>query len=148
MRSLDATLRSMDITLWQRLGLLAIAGALGTLARFGVSAATLWATGPDINPHRGFPWATLIVNVVGSLVFGLVWVLAEERARLSPEVRLVILTGFLGAFTTFSSYAFDTGRLLSTGAFPMAFANIMANNALGLGAFFAGAWFARRGEVG
>ncbi|MBY0263232.1 MAG: fluoride efflux transporter CrcB [Phycisphaerales bacterium] len=128
----------MDMPLVQRVGLLALAGAAGTLARFGVYAlvaAAGWAR---------LPIATLAVNVLGCLAFGLVWALAEQHDRVPETAKWLLLTGFMGAFTTFSTFAFDTGRLFSQGQPALAIANILLSNVLGLGAFFAGSWLAGR----
>ena len=76
--------------LWVWVGL---AGAIGALARFGIGT---WV-GP-----REFPWATFGINVTGCLFFGFVWALQP-----SPEVRAILLAGFAGAFTTFSTFIFD-----------------------------------------
>ena len=62
--------------------------------------------------HPGFPRGTLVVNAAGCLLFGRVWCLGEERLVISGKTRLIILVGFLGSFTTFSSFAFETGQLL------------------------------------
>lgn len=120
--------------LWERLTLLAAAGALGTLARVGTYLALAKFGSSQ------FPLATLGVNVAGSLAFGLVWPLAEQGGRLSVESRSIILAGFMGAFTTFSTFAFDTGQYLQRGEYFGAGLNILANNVLGIGAFLLGAW--------
>lgn len=117
--------------------LLAVAGALGTLARVGLSGAVQrWA-------GEGFPAGTLAVNAAGSFLFGLIWPLAEERLLLTPQARSIALAGFMGAFTTFSTFAFETGQFLSRGEWAMAAANLAAQNILGIGLFIAGAALAR-----
>jgi CrcB protein len=118
--------------------LLAVAGAAGTLARFGLSAGVA-----ALVPARS-PLPTLVVNVLGCLAFGLLWSLAEHHARLPDPARWLLLTGFLGAFTTFSTFAFDAGRLFSQGHPAAAVGYILASNVLGLSAFFAGWWAAGR----
>lgn len=117
---------------------LGLAGAAGTLARWGVyegCRAGLEKTGWHL------PAATLVVNVVGSFLFGLVWAL-WDRNHVSMHTRIVLLGGFMGAFTTFSSFAFDTGELIARQQYGAAAANVAANNVLGIAAFFLGIWVA------
>jgi fluoride exporter len=117
--------------------LMASAGAAGTLARYWVSGWMYKLLG------QSFAWGTLAVNVLGSLVFGIIWTLAEERYAISPMARLIALTGFMGAFTTFSTFAFETMNYVRDSQFLLAFANISANCILGFGAIVLGAWIAR-----
>ncbi|MES9969885.1 MAG: fluoride efflux transporter CrcB [Candidatus Thiodiazotropha sp.] len=88
--------------------LIAIAsgGAVGALFRFWVSSGVHSMLG------RGFPYGTLLVNVLGSLVMGFLYVLLLERTTVSPELRGALLIGFLGAFTTFSTFSIETLNLL------------------------------------
>lgn len=125
--------------MFQNLVLLSIAGAAGTLARYGMSELVSHLIG------RKFPWSTLSVNLIGSFLFGLVWTLADERKLISPQAGLVILTGFMGAFTTFSTFAFESSQLFSSGRWPLAVANLVAQNGLGLLAVLAGRALARSG---
>lgn len=117
--------------------LLALAGAAGTLARYGTYVAA------QKSPWASLPIATLTVNVVGSFLFGLIWPLAEA-GRLSPQTRLLVLTGFMGAFTTFSTFAFESGQMLRESHWTTAAGNILANNILGIGAFLLGFAIAER----
>jgi len=110
----------------QKILWLAAAGALGTVARAGLT--TLVQRGLGLK----FPWGTLGVNVLGCFLFGLVWAITEGRARLSPELRFVVLVGFMGAFTTFSSYAFDTGMLAQDSRLGAAIGNVVLQNAVGI----------------
>ena len=87
--------------------LIALAGAAGTLARWWLSGAVYAVMG------REFPWGTAAVNILGSFLFGLVWILAEERMYMSGETRIILLVGFMGAFTTFSTYIFESSALAS-----------------------------------
>jgi fluoride exporter len=123
--------------MFQNLVLLSVAGAVGTLARYGMSEMVSHLVG------RKFPWSTLSVNLLGSLLFGLVWTLADERKLISPQAGLVILTGFMGAFTTFSTFAFESSQLLSAAKWDLLLANVVAQNGLGLLAVFAGRALAR-----
>ncbi len=116
----------------KELTLVAVAGAVGTLARYGLSNWVQKVGGEK------FPWSTLVVNLLGCLLFGLVFALAEERQLISARLRLVLLTGFMGAFTTFSTYGFETAALLRSEQWGIALANIAAQNVLGMGAVFLG----------
>ncbi len=117
--------------------LLALAGACGTLARYWLSGAVHEVLGRD------FPWGTAVVNLTGCLLFGLVWVLADERQLLRAEFRVVILVGFMGAFTTFSSFIFETGELLRGTQWAYAALNLIGQNVLGFAAFYLGAALGR-----
>ncbi len=88
----------------------AAGGACGALMRFWVSTAVYAWLG------RAFPWGTLAVNVLGSLLMGFLSVYLIERANISPEWRAAILIGFLGAFTTFSTFSLETFNLIDDGA--------------------------------
>lgn len=115
-----------------RLLLIALAGALGTLARYGLTHL--------VQRHAGltFPWGTFAVNVVGCLLFGLCWSLIEQRVAHVAEWRAVILVGLLGGFTTFSSFAFEGAGLLRNGEWGLALLHMAGQNVLGLLAIFAG----------
>ncbi|MSR56865.1 MAG: fluoride efflux transporter CrcB [Planctomycetaceae bacterium] len=116
---------------------LALAGALGTLARFGMSELVAHLAG------RKFPWSTLTINVLGSLLFGLVWTLASERQWISERTGLIVLTGFMGAFTTYSTFAFETEQLLVGAKWELALSNLLAQNGLAVLAVVAGCRIAR-----
>ncbi|WP_456379920.1 fluoride efflux transporter CrcB [Thiolapillus sp.] len=85
---------------------IAAGGALGALMRYWVSTATYAWLG------RGFPWGTLAVNVLGSFLMGVLYILLLERLSSGPEMRAFLLIGFLGAFTTFSAFSIETLNLL------------------------------------
>jgi len=111
---------------------LSLAGALGTLARYWLSGAVQKVFGID------FPWGTWAVNVFGCLLFGLVWVLSEERFLLSAHSRLIILVGFMGAFTTFSTYVFESSQLAFEGQWLHVAANLIGQNIAGFAGLFLG----------
>jgi fluoride exporter len=119
-----------------KIAFLSIAGALGTLSRY--------ALGGLVQNHTplGFPWGTLVINVTGCLIFGFILPLTE-RGLLSSEMRIIITIGFLGAFTTFSSFVFETGQLLRDSEWLLAFANFAAQNVIGFAAFFVGLFLGR-----
>lgn len=102
----------------QKLLGIAVAGALGTLARYGLSGLVQ-------RVHQStFPWGTFAVNSLGCLLFGVVWTLAEERLLISGETRIILLVGLMGGFTTFSSYAYETSALLRDAEWMLAAGNL------------------------
>ncbi|MEY2983174.1 MAG: fluoride efflux transporter CrcB [Planctomycetota bacterium] len=117
--------------------LLGAAGAGGAIARYLIHAIVAPTA------RGAFPWSTLAINCAGSFAFGLVTVLAETNGVLSPRARVVVLTGFLGAFTTFSTFAFENAELLRLGHTARAMANILAQNLGAIVCVFAGAATAR-----
>lgn len=117
--------------------LIAIGAALGANARYLVG---VWAgnrLGAD------FPYGTFVVNVAGSFVLGFLLALGTERLQLSPETRLLLAVGFLGSFTTFSSYAVETTVLWRDAGLWRGLVNIAGNNLVGLVAVVLGAALAR-----
>ena len=116
----------------QKIALIALAGACGTLARYGLSGLVhRWLGG-------SFPWGTAFVNVAGCLLFGIVWAAGSERAVIPPEARIIILTGFMGAFTTFSTFISESSQFLAANQIMMALLNMGAQLTVGTGAFFLG----------
>jgi CrcB protein len=97
-------------------------GSLGAAARYGVSLAAVRLVG------TGFPWGTFLVNMAGCFAIGVLAALAERLPLFSPALRLFFMTGFLGALTTFSTYAFETVAALRSGQWAGAAANFTANN--------------------
>ena len=116
----------------QKLLFIFAAGGLGSLARYGLAGLVQWWAG------LSFPWGTLAVNVLGCFLFGVVWILGAERQLFSAETRTILLVGFMGGFTTFSSFAFETGHMLREADWWLAAANIAAQNVLGILALFLG----------
>jgi CrcB protein len=112
--------------------LVAIGGAIGSLLRYYVGIWSLKAAGPS------FPWGTLTVNVVGGFLIGLFAELIARKLGGSMELRLLLITGFLGGFTTFSAFSLDTILLLERGAFVTAITYILISVAVSLAAVFAG----------
>lgn len=112
--------------------LIAFAGALGTLARYSLTGLIQFLLG------SGFPWGTALVNVLGSFLFGVIWSLAEGRLALTPQSRAIILTGFMGAFTTFSTFMFETGGLLQDAQWAFALGNVALQVVVGLACLLVG----------
>jgi len=111
---------------------IALAGAVGTLARYGLSGLV------QRFAPVGFPWGTFVVNICGCFLFGLVWTLAAERFLIGNDVRIVVLTGFMGAFTTFSTFMFESGQLMRDAEWLLALGNVAGQSVVGLVAVFAG----------
>ncbi len=111
-----------------------IAGAFGALARYGLTRLVQHLLG------NTFPWGTFTVNILGSFLFGMVWMMIENHASasLSPQLRLIFLTGFMGGFTTFSSFMFETSTLIGQNQWGLVFVNLLLQTALGLLALFVG----------
>jgi len=110
----------------------AFAGAIGTLARWGAATVVQRFVG------GAFPWGVFVVNMLGCLLFGLVVSLAHEKQWLSPTTQFVLLAGFMGAFTTFSTFAFDTSLFVRDAQWGYAAANLIGQNILGVVCVFAG----------
>ncbi|VAW38346.1 Fluoride ion transporter CrcB [hydrothermal vent metagenome] len=111
---------------------LAIGGTAGTLLRYWLSVLV------QSTSKGTLPIGTFTVNMLGCFLFGAVWSLAEGRIVLSPHMRLLILVGFMGAFTTFSTFAFESGSLLRETQFTAAIINILAQNVVGIIVLLAG----------
>lgn len=121
-----------ELPLTQKLLLLCVAGSAGTLARYFLAGIV-----QRLHPYD-FPWGTLVVNALGCFLFGLVWSLAEGRGLISANARAIILVGFMGAFTTFSTFAFETSQLMQRHEMLSAVANLLLSNVLGVVLVFAG----------
>src|SRR5688572_21239652 len=97
-----------------------VAGALGTGARYLLAAWLLRLLGPS------FPWGTLIVNALGSFLLGVVMQLGLHTDLVSPTARVVLATGLMGGFTTYSTFNYETLQYIQEGAWTMATLNIGA----------------------
>lgn len=117
--------------------IIAIGGAVGAVARYGVS---LWV---GQRWGRGFPLGTFIVNVSGSFLIGLLMTLMAEKVLVDPRWRLLLVVGFLGAYTTFSTFEYETGALLKDGEWAYAMLNIIASVVAGFIALKLGEGIAR-----
>lgn len=110
----------------QKTILIGLAGLIGTLCRYWLSGLVARKYGET------FPLGTLVVNVAGCFFAGSLFYLTEERFLVSPTLRIVILVGLLGGFTTFSSFGLQTFTLLREGEFALATLNVTISNLLGL----------------
>ena len=115
-----------------RIVLIGIAGLAGTLLRYWMSG---WA---DERWGTSFPAGTLLVNLIGCLAIGFLFHTTEERYLVDPVVRTAILVGFLGGFTTFSSFGIQTFTLLRDGEIFLAGINIAVSNVIGIGLVWTG----------
>lgn len=117
--------------------LIGLGGGLGAIARYWLSAYVQQAT------HTAtFPIGTLVVNTLGCFIIGLLSYLADVRGMFTPEMRMLTFTGFLGGFTTFSTFGNETLALVRDGQHGYVFANVSLHIVLGLGAVWAGRAFA------
>lgn len=112
--------------------LIGIGGFAGSISRYVVDGFVADRTA------GGFPWGTLAVNVSGSFLLGLLFAMTAERALLPAEIRGPLMIGFIGAYTTFSTYMLESWRLIESGAWAPALANLGGSIVLGLIAVFAG----------
>jgi len=117
--------------------LVALGGAVGSCARYAVGGFAARSL------PLGFPWGTFLVNVAGSFVMGLVVAATMERFAVDPKWRLLLAVGFCGGFTTFSTFAFETDRLLEAREFGVAAANFLGSGVAGLVAIRLGTAAAR-----
>ena len=116
-----------------KLFLVGAGGFLGSVLRYLASGAVQSAA-----RYVHFPWGTLVVNATGCLLIGFLTGLAEARGVFSLEQRLFLITGFLGGFTTFSAYGYETYFLVRVGETALAVANACGQVVLGLAAVWAG----------
>jgi len=117
--------------------IVSIGAIVGANARWVISRYAARLLGPV------FPYGTLIINIAGSLIVGFFIIWTTERVLVDPRWRLLIVVGFCGAFSTFSSYAFETMAYFEQGQWALMVANVLSNNLLCLGAVLAGMVLAR-----
>lgn len=111
---------------------LSLGGAAGTLSRYWLSGVVQRLAG------SAFPVGTFGVNMLGCLLFGAVWGFFENRLLPGSELKLLVLTGFMGAFTTFSTYMFETAELVKYSQMALAMLNIVGQSIIGLALVFTG----------
>jgi len=117
--------------------IISLGAIAGANARYLISRYAVKALGPV------FPYGTLFINITGSLIVGFFMIWASQRVLIDPRWRLLIVVGFCGAFTTFSSYAFETVAYFEQGQWLLLWANILTNNILCLVGALAGMALAR-----
>lgn len=120
------------MSIWHKVLLLALAGSAGTLARYFLSGAVQRMGGFE------FPFGTWTVNVLGCFLFGLVWACSQERFLISGETMVILLVGFMGAFTTFSTYVFESAQMIADARWRAAALNLLGQNVFGFTALYAG----------
>ncbi|MBN1806462.1 MAG: fluoride efflux transporter CrcB [Sedimentisphaerales bacterium] len=118
--------------MWQKFVYLSLAGAAGTITRYYLSGVI------QRNVTTTFPFGTAVVNIIGCLLFGLLWAFVEDRLSVTGQTRTIIFVGFFGAFTTFSSYVFETSQLLDESQWLWATGNVLFQNVIGLVCILAG----------
>ena len=117
--------------------IISLGAIVGANARYFLSRFAVKEFGPV------FPYGTLIINVLGSMVVGFFVIWTTERVLADPRWRLLLVVGFCGSFTTFSSYAFESMSFFDRGQWMLMFANILSSNLLCLGSALAGMALAR-----
>ncbi|MGI2031888.1 fluoride efflux transporter CrcB [Rhizobium panacihumi] len=117
--------------------LVAVGGAVGSVFRYQVGLWALRLFGPL------FPWGTLLINIAGSFVIGLLTEMILRRFGGSTEMRLLLVTGLCGGFTTFSSFSLEFVGLVERGAIPMAIAYVAASVILSIAGTFLGLFIGR-----
>lgn len=109
-----------------------IASALGGLSRYGLGGVIARR-----NPSA-FPWETFVVNISGAFVLGVLFAVSTERYSIAPWLRAAVLVGFLGSYTTFSTWTLESWRLIEDGAYGIALANLVGSAVAGTVATYAG----------
>ncbi|MGH1377435.1 MAG: fluoride efflux transporter CrcB [Alphaproteobacteria bacterium] len=119
------------------IAIVSVGGALGAVARYGVNVATVHLIG------TGFPWSTLIVNILGSFLMGLMIAKFSQMNAVSHELRMFCMTGFLGAFTTFSTFSLDFVTMWERGEMLQAMIYMLASVVFSVLALFLALWIMR-----
>ncbi|MGA2814097.1 MAG: fluoride efflux transporter CrcB [Candidatus Acidiferrum sp.] len=119
-----------------RLTLIAIFGALGTLARYSLQNL--------VQKTGGFPYGTLLINLTGCFLLGLIGQFTLNRMVITPDLRVAIAVGFFGGYTTFSSFGWETAKMLEEGAWARAMTYVSASVIVGLLLSVAGIRLANR----
>jgi CrcB protein len=118
--------------MFQKILFLGLAGAAGTLARYGLAGFVQRSVAGE------FPWGTAVVNIVGCFMAGFLWSVFEHHIAVSGQTRVIILIGFMGAFTTFSAFMLETGMLARDAEWFRAIGNIVLQNTAGAVALITG----------
>ncbi len=120
------------------IGFVALGGALGSVARYGMTAAIGRFMG------AGFPWGTLAVNVLGSFIMGILVEIFVKELPIIQELRAFLAVGVLGGFTTFSAFSLDAVTLIERGEINAAAVYVLASVVLSVSALFLGLWLMRQ----
>ena len=115
----------------------AVGGAAGAMTRYGLARVI------DHRLGGAFPYGTLSVNLLGSLAIGILWALLDKQADVPVELKQLLTVGFLGAFTTFSTFSLDTMQLLQDAAYGKAMVNVLMNVVLCIAAAWLGTQITR-----
>jgi fluoride exporter len=116
----------------------AAGGALGAMARYYLNGSALERVAVP------FPTPTFVINITGSFIIGFFLTLVTERISVSPHLRLAVVVGFVGAYTTFSTFEYETAILLRERAYLTAFLNVTLSFVIGLAAVLGGMKVARK----
>lgn len=116
---------------------IALGGGLGAVGRYAVGAGALAIFGP------GFPIGTLLANVVGGFLMGVVVEAGALKYSYSPELRAFLTIGVLGGFTTFSAFSLESALMMERGEWGLAFIYVVGSAVLAIAALFAGLWLVR-----
>lgn len=111
---------------------IAAGGAAGAVSRYLIGGWVQELTGDR------FPWGTFVVNVSGSFLLGVIFALAMDRAILAPEIRVPVMIGFIGSYTTFSTLMLESWRLVEEGDYLFMFGNLLGSVVIGMLAVIAG----------
>jgi CrcB protein len=117
--------------------LVGIGGFFGAAARYLIDGWVSARTGGS------FPWGTLVINLSGSFLLGALFALTIERASLPADIRAPVMIGFIGAYTTFSTWMLESWRLIEDGALVAAVGNLVGSVVLGVAALVVGLWVGR-----
>ena len=122
------------------IGFVAVGGAIGAVARYGVNVSASHLFG------HGFPWGTLIVNIVGSFLMG-VAIVKFAQIEISAPLKTMMITWFLGAFTTFSTFSLDAVTMYERGDVLHAFLYVMASVIISITALFFALWLLKGNTI-
>lgn len=126
-----------EVCMWSTIAAVAAGGAIGSVARYGVNIGAGHFLGPQ------YPWGTIIVNIVGSFLMGVLIVKFSQMDGVSNNLRSFFTTGVLGGFTTFSAFSLDAATIFERGETISALTYVLASVILSILALFAGLWLMR-----